>query len=102
MQSRHRPRRCQRVAFLVEQLVVTHGVLKLGATYRISLIFEPLDVASANLEHAAHSNGVVLQLLIDLVVDAARQQSIRAPGEDDRQERECYSLLEREPGTQPA
>ena len=102
MQGRHGAGNVQRVAIVIQQFVVPHGTLKLGADFGISFRVEPLNAAGADLKHAADSNGAVLQLFVDLAIDAARQQSIRAPGEDDHQERECYCLLEREPGTQAA
>jgi hypothetical protein len=47
-----------------------------------------VDIIGANLKHAADGNGPVLQFFIDLSVDPAGQQSVRAPGKYNYQERE--------------
>ena len=102
MQGRHCVRNVERVAFFVQQFVIPHGTLKLGADFRISFRVEPLYAAGANLQHAAHRNSAVLQLIIQLAINAASEQSISAPGQYYDQERECYCLFECKPGTQPA
>jgi hypothetical protein len=90
------------MAFVIQQFVIPHRTLKLGADFRVRLSVKPFDAANTNQQHAPHRNSTVLQLFVQLAVNAARQQSIRAPGQNHDQERECYCLLEREPGTQPA
>src|SRR5437764_94848 len=102
MQGSHCMRGIQSVAFVVQQLVIPHGTVKLRADFRIGFRVEPLYAARANLQHAAHRNSAVLQLIIQLAINMAREKNISAPGQYYDQERECYSLLQREPGTQPA
>src|SRR5437588_2743559 len=84
----HLLRRFHYFAFVIEKLVITDGFGELRAYFRVSLLIEPMDIIGADLEHAADSDGAVLQLLIDPIINMARQQSVRAPGEDNHQERE--------------
>lgn len=70
------------------------------ADFRIRCFAEPVHLPIANLEHASDSNSPVLKLSIEFAEDMAGEESIRAPGEDDHQERERQSLLERQPESQ--
>src|SRR5579864_2322123 len=102
MQGRHCVGDIKSVAFIVQQFVIPHGTLKLGADFRISFRIEPLNAAGTDQQHAAYGNSTVLQLVIQLAVNPASEQSISAPGQYYDQERECNCLFKCQPGTQPA
>src|SRR5689334_8986563 len=86
----------------VDQFVKADGMCELASDFRISLLVDPPDLVALDLQHAAHSNGTVLQLVIELIVGAARQQNISAPGSENRQERKSGCLLERQPRAKAA
>src|SRR6267142_5755501 len=88
MQGRHCVRNVEGMSFIVQQLVIPHGTLKLGADFRISFRVEPFHTASSNEQHAAYGNSTVLQLVIQLAINSASEQSISAPGQYYDQERE--------------
>ena len=90
------------LTLVIDDLVKADGFGELLLDLRICLFIEPADVIAADGKHAADSNRAVLEFFIDLSVDPAREQSVRAPGEYDYQERESDGLLERKPGTQAA
>src|SRR5437660_10729503 len=99
MQARHRVRNVEGMTFIIQQFVIADGTFKLRPDFRIGFRVEPLYAARTNLQHAADRDSAVLQLIIQLAVDAASKQTIRAPGQYYNQERECYSLFECEPRT---
>src|SRR5262249_23659300 len=88
VQLRHLSRAFNHLTGIVKKLIEADGFCKLCSDFRIGFFIQPANVIAADLKHAANSNRAVLQFFVDLSVDPASQQSVRAPGKYNYQERE--------------
>src|SRR6185312_4433855 len=86
-----------RMAIVVQQLVVARGFVKVLAHFRISHFVKPVGLAITNLQHAPNGNAAVFKLSVKFAEDMASQKCVRAPGKNNYQERERKGLLKRQP-----